>query len=80
MQKQFPQRIISKSEDIWQALLAGQHWSQIGGRKLQCRNDIVVFNLPSWYRLVCWIKEGLPSHSELMSHQRYNSFASNTRR
>lgn len=80
MKQQFPQRITNKAQAIRQMLCNGQHWSQIGGRKLHCRDSVVVFNLPSWYRLVCWIERGYLAHYELMSHERYNSFAANTRR
>jgi hypothetical protein len=80
----FPFCVQTKAEQVLTRLQDGWHWSQLGGRKLHytngANNPVVVFELPAWHRLVCWLKNGLIARSELMTHERYNSFAANTRR
>jgi len=72
MKHHFPPRVTAAATQVAHALNDGQHWSQLGGRRLHFSNRIVIFNLPSWYRLICWIEGGFLLRCELMSHERYN--------
>lgn len=80
MKNHFPSHVLDAAEAICHALQSGQHWRQLGGRKLAFSDQIVIFNLPSWYRLVCRLEAGVIVHTELMSHARYNHIARNTHR
>ena len=82
MKKRFPKNVEDKAVRILTELASGTHWSQIRGYayRLPASQIIVVYRLPAWYRLVCWLEDGLPRRSQLMSHERYNGLASNTRR
>ena len=82
MKRQFPKNVEDKSARIVSQLSSGIHWSQIQGYayRLPVSQTIVIYRLPAWHRLVCWLDNGLLCRSEVMSHQRYNGLASNTRR
>ncbi|MEM1278886.1 MAG: hypothetical protein AAGG53_02435 [Cyanobacteria bacterium P01_H01_bin.152] len=77
--KRRPPKVTQQAERIIAELHGGTHWSQIGGRKLH-HSLLVVFNLYEWYRLICWFDNGTLVRQKVLSHQDYNSYASNTRR
>lgn len=77
--RRFPQDIIDQVDVIRDELESGAHWSQVGGRR-HTHSDRIVFNLKHWYRLVCWYPCQTPLRLDVMTHERYNSVARNTRR
>ena len=60
------------------ALPSGTHWSQLGRAVIYSVR--IVFGLKRWYRLVCWNNCQFLLQLKVMSHERYNSVALNTRR
>lgn len=82
MKKRFPKSVEARSVRILSELSDGTHWSQIRGYayRLPAAGTIVVYRLPAWHRLVCWLEDGFPCRSQVMSHERYNSLAANIRR
>jgi len=77
--KHFPKDILKQVDKIQVQLESGAHWSQIGGRR-HAHSDRIVFNLKHWYRLICWDLCQEPLRLDVMTHERYNSIAKNTRR
>ncbi|MGR3279138.1 ParE family toxin-like protein [Acaryochloris marina NIES-2412] len=77
--KRFPQDVLNQASKIHAALENGIHWSQIGGRRHN-HSKHIVFNLKHWYRLVCWQTNQSSLRIKVMTHERYNTFASNTHR
>lgn len=78
--KRLPPNVVQKETRIRAALARGVHWSQLGGHKMAFDKNMISFPLPSWYRLVCWFSGGQPYRIRTMTHEEYNSFASNTKR
>lgn len=77
--KRLPQDVLRQFNQIQAALESGTHWSLLGGRR-HTDSDRIVFNLKHWYRLVCWHACQQPLQFEVMTHERYNAVARNTRR
>lgn len=77
--KHFPSDIINQADKIRADLESGMHWSRVGGRR-HTHSDRIVFNLKRWHRLVCRSPCQIPLRLEVMTHERYNNLASNTRR
>lgn len=82
MKKRFPKSVEDKAVRILTELNNGTHWSQIPGYayRFPTTPTILVYRLPAWYRLVCWLEDGLLHRSQVMSHERYNGLASKPRR
>ncbi|MFM7423878.1 MAG: hypothetical protein ACKO7W_02545 [Elainella sp.] len=81
MKKRFPKNVEDKASRILSELAQGKHWSRIDGYayKMRLHDLMLVFRLPGWHRLVCWFKDDLLRHAELMSHERYNAVVSKPR-
>ena len=75
-----PLHVVKRAEKIQADLQQGQHWSQLGGRKMRHKTNLISFSLPSWYRLVCWFDGNELYRAKTMSHERYNAIAANSRR
>ena len=78
MKAPLPKHVQAKVLRLKQQLESGSHWSQIGGRKLTDTDLQVVFELPSYYRLVCWYRGEALYRMKAVSHERYNTLVKNT--
>ena len=72
MKPNIPPKVMEEATPIIAALESGIHWSQEGGYKLRGNKGMIGFELRQFYRILCYYKNNVLLHCEVLSHEEYS--------
>lgn len=73
--RRFPGQVVVAAVDLARRLLAGEHFSTLGGDRMRHDRRMVRFELPGFHRLVMEEdRDARAVNLRIMTHARYNKF------
>lgn len=78
--RRLPKPIVIKSRDILAELQTGTHFKTLGGKRMKPDRTVVRIPVGHRYRMICRDYQGQITPLSVLSHEDYNTYASNPHR